>query len=643
MGAGADDDLVELAAQGGGGVDLHVEADLDVVLLQLTLVPAQQGLVGLLEAHGGGGDVQAAQLAGLFEDDGGVAALLEHQGALHAADAAADDGDLLGLAGGNDLVLVVLHGAGGQGAAGQVQRVVHGLHIGRALGLVEAEAGVVTVDAGLDVLYAVLQDLVDPLGVHQVLAGDAHGVQTSGGDLLGGLGGVHLTGADHGLGGEVLDVFHLGEVAVLGHIDRGMGPVPGIVGAVVAVEHIVAGILQVLDGLLGLGHIAAELHELLAGNGALAEALGLGHHGVTQGHGEVLAADGLDGLDDFHSEAVAVFEGAAVLVGTVVHVGNGELVQQIALMHRVDLDTVNAGILQELGGLGKGVHHLVDLLHGQGAGFAFGIPPVGGGGGRGGDVVHVQEGLAHGAEGLVLEHLDHDLVDSHGTAHTGGQLNKQLGAGLVELRQPLGQVLEHLFVLVQPAAAHGVADTLHTRQHQAHVVLGAVQDVVGRFLVEVTGLQPAEQGRTAHRGLHDTVLDLHVADLPGGKQSAVFLVHSVFLLIFSAYCRILLPYYSGFLGEVQQRNWNKCRFSGKSVKITGKKRQGPPCRFRLIRFQGHRPAPGRIPPGPGPGPSCRGGCGPGSGRTAPTYPGGGPWCACSSPSCASQPHCRDGR
>ena len=422
-----------------------------------------------------------------------------------------------------------------------------------------------------------------------------------------------------------------------------MGPVPGIVGAVVAVEHIVAGILQVLDGLLGLGHIAAELHELLAGNGALAEALGLGHHGVTQGHGEVLAADGLDGLDDLHSEAVAVFEGAAVLVGTVVHVGNGELVQQIALMHRVDLDTVNAGILQELGGLGKGVHHLVDLLHGQRAGLALGIPAVGGGGGGGGDVVHVQEGLAHGAEGLVLEHLDHDLVDGHGTAHTGGQLDKQLGASLVELRQPLGQVLEHLFVLVQPAAAHGVADTLHTRQHQAHVVLGAVQDVVGRFLVEVTGLQPAEQGRTAHRGLHDTVLDLHVADLPGGKQSAVFLVHSVFLLIFSAYCRILLPYYSGFLGEVQQRNWNKCRFSGKSVKITGKKRQGPPCRFRLIRFRGHRPAPGRIPPGPGPGPSCRGGCGPGSCRTAPTYPGGGPWCACSSPSCASQPHCRDGR
>ena len=427
-----------------------------------------------------------------------------------------------------------------------------------------------TVDAGLDVLHPILQDLVDPLGIHQILAGDAHGVQTAGGDLLGGLGGIHLAGADHGLGGKVLDVLHLGEVAVLRHIDRGMRPVPRVVGAVVAVEHVVSGVLQILDGLLGLGHVAAELHELLAGDSALTEALGLGHHGVAQRHREVLAAHGLDRLHDLHSEAIAVLEGAAVLVGTVVHVGDGKLIQQIALVHRVDLHAVHAGILQELGGLGKGVHHLVDLLHGQGAGFAFGIPPVGGGGGGGGDVVHVQEGLAHGAEGLVLEHLHHDVVDGHGASHTGGQLNEQLGAGLVELRQPLGQILEHLLVLVQPAAAHGVADALHTRQHKTHVVLGAVEDVIGGLLVEVTGLQPAEQGRTAHGGLHDAVLDLHVADLPGGKQSAVFLVHSVFLLIFSAYCRILPLYYSRFLSDLQQRIQEKCRFSGKMGKSTGK-------------------------------------------------------------------------
>ena len=243
-----------------------------------------------------------------------------------------------------------------------------------------------------------------------------------------------------------------------------MRPVPRVVGAVVAVEHIVSGVLQILDGLLGLGHVAAELHELLAGDSALTEALGLGHHGVTQRHREVLAAHGLDRLHDLHSEAVAVFKGAAVLVGTVVHVGQRELIQQIALMHRVDLDTVHAeASCRSLAVLAKAstISWISSTVRGRD--LHSGYQRLGGGGGGGGDVVHVQEGLAHGAEGLVLEHLHHDVVDGHGASHTGGQLNEQLGAGLVELRQPLGQILEHLLVLVQPAAAHGVADALHTR------------------------------------------------------------------------------------------------------------------------------------------------------------------------------------
>ena len=143
----------------------------------------------------------------------------------------------------------------------------------------------------------------------------------------------------------------------------------------------------------------------------------------------------------------------------------------------------------------------------------------------------------------------------------------------MELRQPIRQILEHLLVLIEPAAAHGVTDALHARQHQTHVVLGAVQDVVGGLLVEVTWLQPAEEGCAAHGGLHDAVLDLHVADLPGGKQRAVFLVHSVFLLIFSAYCRFLPCYYTGVLEKLQQRKRENCRFSGKNDKSTEKRRR----------------------------------------------------------------------
>ena len=97
----------------------------------------------------------------------------------------------------------------------------------------------------------------------------------------------------------------------------------------------------------------------------------------------------------------------------------------------------------------------------------------------------------------------------------------------MELRQPLRQILEHLLVLVEPAPAHGVADALHTRQHQAHVVLGAVQDVVGGLLIETARLHPAEQGRAAHGALHNAVFDLHIADLPGGEQCVVLFVHVI--------------------------------------------------------------------------------------------------------------------
>ena len=188
----------------------------------------------------------------------------------------------------------------------------------------------------------------------------------------------------------------------------------------------------------------------------------------------------------------------------------------------------------------------------------------------------VDKGLAHCAEGLVLQHLHHQLVDGHGAAHTGGQLDEQLGAGLMKLRQPLRQILEHLLVLVEPASAHGVADALHTRQHQTHVVLGAVQDVVGGLLIEMARLHPAEQRRAAHGGLHDTVLDLHIADLPGGKQRTVFFVHSVFLLrIFSILPVFTVLLYRSF-GETTTTKTEKLLVFRQKCQINQKGRRPSP-------------------------------------------------------------------
>ena len=171
-----------------------------------------------------------------------------------------------------------------------------------------------------------------------------------------------------------------------------MGPVPGIVGAVVAVEEGVAGILQDPDGLLGLGHVAAELLKLLIRHRALAPALGAGADGVAQGDGEVAAGLAVDFLYDLGGEAQAVLEAAAVLVGTEVHVRNGELVKVVALVHGVDLNAVHPGLAQLFGGGAEVPDHLLDLFDGEGTGVEIIGPAVGGGGGGGAGILHVHNG-----------------------------------------------------------------------------------------------------------------------------------------------------------------------------------------------------------------------------------------------------------
>ena len=317
-----------------------------------------------------------------------------------------------------------------------------------------------------------------------------------------------------------------------------MCPVPGVVGAVVAVEHVVAHVAQILDGPLGLFHVAAELLKVgLVRHGALAPGLGLGDHGVAQGDGEVLACLALDLLDDLHGEAEAVFKGAAVHVGAVVPVFHGELVQQIALVHGVDLNAVHAGLTQLFGGLAESLHHLPDFRHGEGTGGHILRPAVGGLGSGGADILHVHNGAGDLVEQVALGQGGHPAVDGHGAAHTGGQLNEQLCSGLVELHHVLLQFLEHLVVLVQPLSARDaqrVTDTLHAGQDQAHTVLCSVEQEVGRLLVEVVGFHPAEQRGAAHGALDKAVFDLHIADLPRGKQGIVFLVHAFLPFLF--YC-----------------------------------------------------------------------------------------------------------
>ena len=119
-----------------------------------------------------------------------------------------------------------------------------------------------------------------------------------------------------------------------------------------------------------------------------------------------------------------------------------------------------------------------------------------------------------------------------------GTLNEQLAAGLVVLFHVGLELLEHLVVLPQPLAAgdtEGIAHALHTGEDKADAVLCSVEQEVSGFLIEVVGLQPAEQGGAAHGALNDAVLDLYVTDLPRGKESAVFFVHEIHPFLFLSY------------------------------------------------------------------------------------------------------------
>jgi len=520
--AGCNDDFIKLTSDNAEVVDLGVEAPLDVVLLNFVLVPCDELLVVFFEGHCGSGEEQAADLVGLLEDGGLVAALCKNDSCFAAADAGADDSDLLGCLGGNDLISVVLHGGRSKCATAKVEGVFQTLDVCGASVLSKVEAAIVAADAGLDLVFLAVEDLEDPVGVTEVLTCNCNSVKTAGSDLFRSDLGGHTACACNGLVGELLDVLNVSQVAVVGHILRRMCPVPGVIGTVIGVEEVIAHVAEVLDGLLGLFHVTAELGDLACcfGNDALAEVCAVGNCGVTEGYGEVIAAVLLDALNDLYGEAISVLEGAAVLVGTLVPVLHGELVEEIALVDSVDLNAVNACVLKSLCGLAEALDHVLNFLYGERTGHEGRIPAVRSLGSGCCCVAYIDDGGCELVEDGVLVQVDHPGSDSHGTAEACSELYEQLCAGLMELFHVGLQFLEHLLVLVQPVSAghtHGVADTLHTGENEADALLGSLKQEISCFLVEMAGLEPAKQGGTAHGALDNAVLDLYIADLKGGK------------------------------------------------------------------------------------------------------------------------------
>ena len=378
----------------------------------------------------------------------------------------------------------------------------------------EVEASVVASDARLDFLVSVFLDLGYPLRVNEVLTGDTESIDLTLLDSLSSKLDVHLSCADYRLVSELLDVSYILEVAVVRHVDRRVSPVPCIVCTVVAVEHVISHVAEILDGLFGFSHVTSELFELFARLCALEPALCLGYYGVSKSNREVLSALSLDSLNYLDRESESVLERTAVLVSSVVHVSECELVEEVTLMYSVDLNAVNTCVLAELGCLRESLNHFLDLLDGHHSRLDRRIPSVWSLTCGSAAVLDVYEWLRDCAESLVLKHLNEHVVDSHRTSESAGELDEQLGACLVELRHPLSEILEHLLVLIEPSSAHCVSDALHAREYQTYAILSTAEDVVSCLFVEMARLEPAEQGCSAHGSLYDPVRDLYVTDLP---------------------------------------------------------------------------------------------------------------------------------
>ena len=484
----------------------------------MAAVPFEQIAQPAFVGFRAGGNKRAAENAALFMDNGHMAAQLQNTRRLHPADPAADDMDGLRAGGFFDIMLVPLHRFGVYGAACKVKAVRKLLIVRNALVMAHIEAAVVAEYAGADILRATLGKLFDPFPIGKELPRKAGAVQPAGGYFIRGGRRVEPAGADNRDIHKVFDMLGIRKIAVFGHIYRRVRPIPCVICAVIAVQAIVAGILQVFRGTLGFLHIAADLGIFLAGERALTEALCFGNDTVPQRNREILAARLFYRADYLHREAVAVFERAAVFVRALVDIFKRELIEQIALVHGMNLNAVHARLLQKRGTFCKGFHKFVYFGHGHLPRGDFIRPAVGRRAGGGGYFVQIHKRLAHKTQEPVCVKRFHHFAHGEGAPEPRGELDKELCAGGVQLRHPFLQIAVHFFVFVQPLPEHRVIYRLAPGHNEPRAVFGDFKDKFRPGGIKVIVFHPAEKVCPAHACQHKTVFDLAFADLPRREQ-----------------------------------------------------------------------------------------------------------------------------
>ena len=185
---------------------------------------------------------------------------------------------------------------------------------------------------------------------------------------------IHVACNEHGNFDCRLDFFRKRYIIAFGHIVRRNAVVERIVGAGVAVEHIVAVLLEQTCDLHRFLDRSADL--VFSEERGFVEAFHIGLHAEAYGHGVIRAAGFLDAFDDHSCAAESVFKAAAELVGALVRELHCELIEDVAPVHAVNLDAVEAAGLGKLCELDHAVDLCFNVFAGHLACFDAGIFPA---------------------------------------------------------------------------------------------------------------------------------------------------------------------------------------------------------------------------------------------------------------------------
>ena len=156
-----------------------------------------------------------------------------------------------------------------------------------------------------------------------------------------------------------------------------MIPVPGIIGSSIHIQCIIAGINQDLRSCNAFLDILSDLRVFLLRQTSLPKTLHTALQTVAQRYRKVRSADLFDSPDNLCGNTQTVFQRAAEFITAFIKQSNGELIQQVAFMHRMDFHTVKACLFRNRRRFDEAPDQIHDFLFGHFTMCDTGIKAVG--------------------------------------------------------------------------------------------------------------------------------------------------------------------------------------------------------------------------------------------------------------------------